>query len=527
MPILLFCLLLISCFSQLHAESNRPAPTTAPFRQNITPTGSPEPNLRTPTKQDNQQTTNLILHAEPILSNISHKCFQPGEIININGQHLSALSNHNLVIKVDNNIITLKRLGISETELIQQLPKGNRLKVNHIYPLLLMDKNKNSHLIQTPLSIKICSFISNNDQKMVPLDHEEGEIIILINRSSSDELQQEIVKLGHKIIHRHILSGLDKTMLTLGVDEQVIDDMVIHLQSHFPDAVIDKNHHYQASASPRIYAADLIVWPKNKMCSHSQNFDNLSIGMIDGHIDQTHPALSDQNITVKSFLKESEQADQQHATAIATILIGNKPKLGFQGLLPGVQIFTASILRKNKNSLTATTEGMARAIDWLITEGVRLVNISLSGTKANLVLKSIFEHAHQKGLIIFSAAGNNGRTAPKSYPAALPDVIAITAIDAASRIYRQANQGDYIDFSAPGVDIWTIDNDIQGKYRSGTSYAAPYALAIAALYLEQNPSLPRDILYQALQKNSHDLGEIGHDKTFGWGLVNVAPHLCH
>ena len=70
----------------------------------------------------------------------------------------------------------------------------------------------------------------------------------------------------------------------------------------------------------------------------------------------------------------------------------------------------------------------------------------------------------------------------------------IHPIDAARRVYNEANQGDYIDFSAPGVDIWTIDDKTRGRYSSGTSFAVPHALAVAALYLKKNPSLPREIL---------------------------------
>ncbi len=92
--------------------------------------------------------------------------------------------------------------------------------------------------------------------------------------------------------------------------------------------------------------------------------------------------------------------------------------------------------------------------------------------------------------------------------------------------YTEANEGDYIDFSAPGVDIWTIENGLQGKYRSGTSFASPYGLAVAALYLNQNPSLSRAVLYNALKASALDLGDKGQDKKFGWGLVQAPQKVC-
>ena len=49
----------------------------------------------------------------------------------------------------------------------------------------------------------------------------------------------------------------------------------------------------------------------------------------------------------------------------------------------------------------------------------------------------------------------------------------VTAVDALSRIYPQANRGDYIDLAAPGVDVWAARPGTQGAYYSGPSYAVP------------------------------------------------------
>jgi len=68
---------------------------------------------------------------------------------------------------------------------------------------------------------------------------------------------------------------------------------------------------------------------------------------------------------------------------------------------------------------------------------------------------------------------------------------------------------------------------MQGKYSSGTSYAAPHAVAVAALYLAQNPSLSRNILFNAMKNNAVDLGAASRDNVFGWGLVQVQKGLCH
>lgn len=61
----------------------------------------------------------------------------------------------------------------------------------------------------------------------------------------------------------------------------------------------------------------------------------------------------------------------------------------------------------------------------------------------------------RSGTIFIAAAGNGGPGAPPSYPAAYSEVLAVTAVGKNLSAYRRANQGDFIDVSAPDVDIWT------------------------------------------------------------------------
>ena len=49
--------------------------------------------------------------------------------------------------------------------------------------------------------------------------------------------------------------------------------------------------------------------------------------------------------------------------------------------------------------------------------------------------------AYEKGIVLIAAAGNAGPNSPPLYPAADPDVIAVTATDNADRIWAGANRG--------------------------------------------------------------------------------------
>lgn len=293
---------------------------------------------------------------------------------------------------------------------------------------------------------------------------------------------------GLEVLQSYNLISLDSALIVTRGDQLNLQK----LRQQFPDAEIDWNDDLSASGvAPRLYAKNKIKWPDQGACLDEAL--KIPIGLIDGSIDQSHPAFAGQTILEKNFLRRTA-ADKSHATAIASILIGNAPDQGFDGLLSGAKIYNAVALRHAPNDeQLASTEATLRGLDWLMGQDIRLINVSLTGRK-NRVLISGFEKATARGALVFAAAGNNGPEAPPVYPAALEGVFAVTAIDKNGKPYKAANIGDYIDLAAPGVDIWVAVPDKQGSYLSGTSYAVPYALAGAALLLTSNRNLSSDLI---------------------------------
>jgi len=119
--------------------------------------------------------------------------------------------------------------------------------------------------------------------------------------------------------------------------------------------------------------------------------------------------------------------------------------------------------------------------------------------------------------VLIAAAGNAGAKSPPLYPAANPNVIAVSATDQQDRLFTASNRGNYIALAAPGVDIFLPAPD--GKYQmtSGTSFSAAYVSGVAALLLERNYSLKPEALRMTLSKTARDLGSPGRDDLFGDG----------
>lgn len=101
----------------------------------------------------------------------------------------------------------------------------------------------------------------------------------------------------------------------------------------------------------------------------------------------------------------------------------------------------------------------------------------------------------------------------------------MTAVDRDLRVYRRANRGPHIDLAAPGVDVWTAASVRGARTKTGTSYAAPFVSAAAALLPQAEPSLTGPEVRARLVGQARDLGAEGRYEIFGWGLL-APPGGC-
>jgi hypothetical protein len=233
--------------------------------------------------------------------------------------------------------------------------------------------------------------------------------------------------------------------------------------------------------------------------------------------------LRDALIEQRSFLPAGlKPAPREHGTALAAILVGGGATGGQQGLLPGARLMAAEVVAGDADGApVADLFALSAGLDWLVSEKVPVVNLSLAGGP-NALLTLAVQRVVATGTVLVASAGNDGPSAPPAFPAAEPGVIAVTAVDSAAQVYDAANRGGYIDFAAPGVQIWTPEADGAGRYNTGTSYAAPFVAAAVAAGLGAGMQAGGDRVTAALAERAVDLGAPGKDPIYGWGLVQAA-----
>jgi subtilisin family serine protease len=249
------------------------------------------------------------------------------------------------------------------------------------------------------------------------------------------------------------------------------------------------------------------------------------IGLIDTGVNVEHAALKGQSVEIIALPERHAAASlQDHGTAVAALLVG-RPTSQTPGLLPNARIMAVDAFYRDGDTADRTdVMTLVAAIEALAEQGVRVMNMSLSGP-SNEVLQKAIAAAQSKGIVIVAAAGNNGAGAEPSYPAAYPGVVAVTAVDHELNVYRRATRGAYVDLSAPGVNVWTATAQGSPTLRTGTSFAVPFVSTAASLVLAANPVLDAKAVQSRLEEHTRDLGQPGRDPIFGFGLIQMAG-LC-
>ena len=223
----------------------------------------------------------------------------------------------------------------------------------------------------------------------------------------------------------------------------------------------------------------------------------LRVGLIDGGVDASHPALA--SLTVHRHGCNGASPPQAHGTAVAVRLSG-----GATG-----QLFAADLWCGD--AVGRATLGLVQALGWLAREKVAVVNVSLVGP-ANPVLARAIAAMQARGHVIIAAVGNDGPAAPPLFPAAYPGVIAVAAVDERLRVLPESGSGPHVDFAAVGV---------VGERRGlrGTSFAAPVVARVAATIAREPQPDAASRVQLALASRAKDLGRPGRDTRYGEGVV--------
>ena len=150
----------------------------------------------------------------------------------------------------------------------------------------------------------------------------------------------------------------------------------------------------------------------------------MRIGVVDTAAETDHPTFQGRRIHTRDFVPGDRlPAPNWHGTGVLALLAGN-PEGSTPGLVPDADFFAARTFFADENGAMATdTASVVQALDWMLENNVKIVNMSFAGPRDELV-KDEIEKLSAKDVVLVAAAGNEGplaeRLIPRPPPKSLP-----------------------------------------------------------------------------------------------------------
>ena len=179
----------------------------------------------------------------------------------------------------------------------------------------------------------------------------------------------------------------------------------------------------------------------------------IKVAVLDSGVASDNPDINPKVVLRANFSNAATNEDNYgHGTHVAGIVgASSNNTVGVAGVCPGCTVLAGKVLN---DSGVGSSSGLANGIDWAVSNGAKVINMSL-GVRASRTLETAINNAWSKGVVLVAAAGNGGNQS-KIYPGAYPNVIAVAATDNADAKASFSTYGaSWVDVAAPGVNVYS------------------------------------------------------------------------
>lgn len=353
---------------------------------------------------------------------------------------------------------------------------------------------------------------------------EEQRLIVVFKDGLSQEKQDEAIRLagGKKLKNLDLING--RVVNANQAERARLSNSpgVARVDEDFLVEVLGKITKPVATLQPIPWGVSAVkapaVWPRNTA-------DAVNIGIIDTGISQSHPDLLGNIAGGANIITPGAYPadDNGHGTHVAGIIAALNDTQGVVGVAPKANLFAIKVMGPDGSGYMSD---IINGLGWAVQSHMQVVNMSLGTDNDYLPFHEAVQQTVAAGVTIVAAAGNNSGAV--IYPAAYPEVIAVSATDSRNRLASFSSRGPEVDLAAPGVSILSTYLNNGYAIMSGTSMASPHVAAAAALSIaskacdsdSDGTCTPLEVK-EKLQKTATNLGTAGFDNLFGWGLVNA------
>lgn len=210
----------------------------------------------------------------------------------------------------------------------------------------------------------------------------------------------------------------------------------------------------------------------------------------DGHADDLHGwNFKDDNPDVTAAAETSDH--RHHGTSAAGIIAAETGNgVGVASCCPGCRILP--IKARDFDEENTVVPQLARVLEYALFHGARVLSVSDGVLPDDMdpavqdEVEQAIAGAAEAGLLVVASAGNDGREVVR-FPALVPGVLAVSAVDWHGQPTSWTSYGPEVDVAAPGDFVWTTFPDGEYDHFAGTSAAAPIAAGLAALVMAARP----------------------------------------
>jgi subtilisin family serine protease len=274
------------------------------------------------------------------------------------------------------------------------------------------------------------------------------------------------------------------------------------------------------------------------------------VAVIDSGVDPDVSDLTGSVITGPDLTgvgtPESNPEWGMHGTWMASLIAGHGHDgggSGIMGVAPMARVLSIRVItntqdpgyaRYQRQSQARHQGQLVTAIMYAISHGAGVISMSLGSGAPSPQVRSALQDALNHGIVIVASSGNSGDTAmartqghaPYSFPADYPGVLGVAAVGQNGAPANFSSYNLSVQVAAPGVNV-----PAQGKgggywLVSGTSPACALVAGVAALVRSADPSLPPDLVSEAITATTSNRPPGGYDDEVGFGTVNAAAALA-
>jgi membrane-anchored mycosin MYCP len=257
----------------------------------------------------------------------------------------------------------------------------------------------------------------------------------------------------------------------------------------------------------------------------------VTVAVIDSGVDAAQPVLAGAVLRGRDLLDKTGTGQRDcvgHGTAVASIIAGAPVDGNPFGLAPGARILPyrvseQEIVDGHPSGIPGTAAGVADAIRDATDRGARVINLSLVLSGDHHEVRAAVEYAQAHDALVVAAVGNDhhdGAVDPVPYPAGYPGVLGVGAIDQTGVRVPSSPVGPYVDLVAPGRSVVAAVPGHGLARFDGTSFAAPFVSATAALIRSYRPGLTAVEVAARILATTDPAPGGRHSDAYGSGILN-------